>query len=375
MSAFEYELWAKEDQLRTAISMETGAAQAIVHFQNPAELSDLADFASFLTGSVGNSAVELNGISGKINRNLPLIHPFIPQLSVAGITSIVGASEGGKVSKDALAIIGLDSLVEQVDFYPSYLFAVELQKRKYFIKPDSRIGTTSNTYYPYDGSSGIAYQAANEWQRFTEEAIFPLPDTASATVGTQVLRTHTNQSPGVGQFANSSFLFLQNQRVEIMWYQVPYRYFFSQTIAGITYKPYLTRFVNHVNQYAWNGREPGTLMFMGATPQIYIPQIPDIDDFGEIAEDRLCNVKMTFLETSREVEDPPQTGDTMLTNLNYIPAGHNAFPNFADKNFYYAPTLGPAPSTDQTKWAAPFPSFPFELLFCDPLFVQPGGPI
>lgn len=375
MPNFNYTLLANDRQLKTAISMEAGSADVEIHLNNPADFSDLADFTTFLTGSVGNTAVEINGISGKINRILPLVHPAFPQLSCAGIKYILGVSESQKtVNTDAISVVDLTPLVKKFDLYDKYAFGVELQKRRYFLKSDAKVGVTSGTFYPADGSTGILYQAPNEWTRFTEEMIFPLPDTISATVaGNQRFCTHT--TPLGDQLPAVATLYLFNQRVEITWFQVPYRYFFPQTIAGVTYQPYLNRFVNHVNQYAWKGRAAGALMFLGATPVPFIPQIPDIDEFGDLNEDLLCNVKLTFIETLRKVTDPPVGGDDELSNLNNIPAGHNCLPSFADRKFRYCPTNGPAPSTDRTKRVAPFPSFPFELLFCDPLFIQPGGPI
>ncbi len=60
-------------------------------------------------------------------------------------------------------------------------------------------------------------------------------------------------APGVDQtdeaaFVGSPYVSLQNQAMELTWYQVPLRYVFDFTRDGVTYKSYLSRFVNTVNQ-------------------------------------------------------------------------------------------------------------------------------
>ncbi|AWM40303.1 hypothetical protein GobsT_12280 [Gemmata obscuriglobus] len=163
--------------------------------------------------------------------------------------------------------------------------------------------------------------------------------------------------------------------IELNWFMVPFRYFQQYGDS----KPYLTRFQNTINQYPFLGFGAGSLLFLGATPTSYIPVTPDAKLYTQGLETGadaglLCNVKLRFLYTSREGTDVPDSSNPLLTaNRNRVAAGHNLLINYSDRRYYYTatePTLG----SDAGRHPS-FDSFPFQLLFTDPLYQQPGGVI
>lgn len=399
MAAFNYLELARDEGLETSISQEDGSGSCTYQLQGanaatPPTVRQLSDFVPFLIGTVNNLKKKVvrkdgNADAGKVRRTLPKLHPFIPTLTAAGVRSIKG--EGTASAGTSVQILGLDPISTQFTHYTHYNYKIEFKKRPYFLVPDSQIVVTTSGAQPYypPGSTGPgsakAYYYANEWVRYTSRTQAPTADTVSATTGQMVLRTASGSDPNNWNFQGTTYQDLQNHIIEFTWYLVPYRYFLPHTEGGVTYKPYLTRFKNCVNQYEWNGYPRGSLLYLGATPQIFIPEVPAVTRFLGISvaqsQDLLCNVKLRFLYTTREGTDVPNDDagagpvDAMFTDRNNVPAGHNLQPNFVTRLFYYATTEDPTAPADHTKWRASFPSFPFQLLFTDPLLVQPAGVI
>jgi hypothetical protein len=383
---YNYLELAREQGMKTSLSHEDGAAQCTyllngVNENTAPPVSQLSGFASYLAGGVTNlhNKTVLHTVpeGGKIIRRLPKLHPFEPTLSAAGVASIAGV--GKQTEANSLPLVGVPAVTEQFTHFTAYEYLVEFRKRRYFLLPDELIERPSATYYPPDGSEGKRYYYAEEWKRFTERTLVPAPDTVNATTGAAMkFRTASGAAPTGNQYPNNVALYLENQLLEVTWYMVPYRYFFPATLEGVTYKPYLTRFVNRVNQRDWWGFPKGSLMYLGATPSPFIPMTTNVLQFLGVglsqSQDLLCNVKLRFLYTAREGTDVPTTGNG-LANLNNIPAGHNLQPRHTDRKFYYTTTEDPANPADTTKWFASYPSFPIELLFTDPLLIQPDGPI
>lgn len=372
---------AREEGYQTAVSAEDGTSRCVFQLNGanadtPPPESAIDGFAAYLCGGVDNlapvSKPHSDLTAGKIIRRLPKLHPYSPSLSVAGIINIdgVGTSSAGT----SRTVLGLDSITPQFTHYTNYRFTVEFKRRPYFLLPDEFIARPNTTYYKRDGTDTRVYYA-EEWKRFALKTLTPLPDTVNATTGAQ-MRFRTNGTTLDGtQFPGQAWVYMQNQLLEVMWYMVPYRYFFG----AAPNRPYLTRFVNTVNQNAILDYGPGELLFLGATPQPFQPQVLDTVGFLGKAffqqQDLLCNVKLRWLATSRTSDDIP-TGTTKgLANKNNIAAGHNLQPSFTDRNFHYVTTENPLDKDDDTQWFASYPSFPHELFFTDPMLVQPGGAI
>lgn len=377
------ELTTDGDRDNLGISQEEGASDVsyLLYGTNestPPTVAKLSEFIDFVNGGVSNLEPKVvspgTAGAGKVVRVLPPVHPWRPELSAAAVVSLTGA--GTQLVGNATQVFGLTPMVTQFPHWTQYQARVRFTKRPYFLLSDEKINLVSgSTYYKPDGTD-VPYYYADEWRRFCTTTRAPTGDTVNATFGQMELRTQSGDPPNTNPYPGSVYVHLQNSVVEITWFQVPYRYCLDFTIAGTTYKSYLTRFTNCVNQRAWNGYAPGTLLYLGATPTAYIPSTPKRQKLLNalalgLDQSLLMNVKLKFLHTSREGTDVPDTGNPLLTNLNNVAGGHNLQPYFGDRRFYYAASVA---TTDADRRAS-FESFPFELFFTDPLLAQPSGVI
>lgn len=336
------------------------------------KVEQIGEFATYLCGGVDNidpkATEHTDGNAGKIRRRMPKLHPFLKELSIAGITKIEG--EGDGEAANSMQALGVPSVTDQFWHYQTYNFTAEFKRRPYFLLPDELIKRNRRTYTRPDGTDVDVYYA-EEWRRFTTTTLAPTNDTVNATTGGQMKFRSTGPVDGF-QYPGQVWVYMQNQILEMNWFLVPYRYFFKH--GGN--KPYLTRFVNTVNQFEIMGFDPGQLLFLGATPTPFLPQSTNVIKMLGIgvfeSQSQLCNVKMRWLATSRESSDVPAAGTAGLANKNNIANGHNLQPSFTDRKFHYVTTEDVAAPLDDTKWRASFPSFPHELLFTDPMLAQAG---
>lgn len=363
--------------MSTAVSMEDGSAEATYRiepvndgdFVEPQHVQWLID--KFLGGVLN---LKTNVISpgtadaGKVVRVLPVVHPFRPELSVSGITLMGSGRWDSTDSQD----VGLEAVTTAYPKWRAVDFKARFVKRPYFLVDNSEIAVKQDLiYWPPDGTSGIPIRYAEEWKRFTEFKRAPTNETVSAEHGTVTFRTQSGSEPNGFSYTGQPDLFLQNELIEFDWYQVPYRYFFQYE----THRPYLSRFLGHVNQHDWFGFPKGSLLYLGATPtKIYSPVTPDPNLYQAklqtgVESGLLCNVRMRFVYTAREGTDVPNDSHALLTNKNHVAAGHNLLPQFGDRTFRYAVGSG---ATDADKKPT-FPSFPVQLLWTDPLLMQQGG--
>lgn len=367
------------------ISQEQGSAEVTYRLfgdadQVPPTPDQINEFLNYWNGGVQSIAPVLVapgvGAFGRIDRVLPPVHNFRPELSASAVKSFVG--KGTNTAADSTEILGLPETSFTFPNWEQYEAKVEYTKRPYFLLANEDVAVKADLdYWPVNGSSYGPIIYAEEWTRFTQTTRAPLNDTASATFGMMRFCTDSNLAPGGdpgGQFGQQVYIYLQNQAVEMNWFLVPYRYVLDLTIGGLVYRSYLNRFVNTVNQYDWNGFPAGSLLYLGATPTPYIPSNPTSrqqqDALGAgLSQNLLCNLKLKFVYTGRVGTDVPAADNPLFTNRNNIAAGHNLFANFADRRFYYVASAAADPANRR----AAFQSFPFQLLFTDPLLLQPGG--
>lgn len=375
--------------LNTAISPEDGSAEATfrlngVNEATPPTVSQISEVFDYFCGGVRNLTPKVvnpqSDGGGKISRILPPVHPFRPELSSAGVTSMSGI--GDQHTGTAVQVNGLDPVKTLFAHWTAYDYRVKFTKRPYFLMPDEKIQVRSGmTYYPPDGAGGLLFYHADEWRRFTKMTVSPLPDTVTATdpAGMMTFRTQTGTSPGGTpghQFNGSPYVSLQNSMVEIEWFNIPMRYFQDHTVGGVLYRSYLNRFIGTVNQYDITicGRlfERGSLLYLGTSPTSYIPSSPQIQRFINalalgLDQSMMANAKMRFIHTGRQGTDVPNAGHAILADLNRIPAGHNLQPHYAKRQkFYYVTDPTDRPCHD---------SFPVQLFFTDPMLSQPAGVI
>ncbi len=366
------------DRGALALTQEQGKAQVTYRVTGtpdgtPPTQDDLDGVLRALIGGVNNIAPVATGwggsnLNGRIDRVLPPVHPFQNVLSLSAIESCVGVTEVHE-EEDAIEVPGLDPITFSYPNYLQYVIKASFDKRPYFLRPNDLIPTGDGVYYTPAGTPRPYYYAA-EWLRFTVQACSPRDDTATATYGMMSFFTASGLAPNNAQYLGSPFVPLGNWNVEMTWMQVPARYLLDVDVDGVLFRSYLKRFIGTINQYDFYGFPAGSLQYLGASPQFYIPNNPTFTKQGlgldsGLDQDLLMNVKLRFLYTAREGTDLPDR--TAFVNRNQVPAGHNLQPNFADRKFYY--------TVSQTDFSPTYQSFPFELFWTDPLLAQPGGPI
>lgn len=385
---------AGADGQNVGISQEEGSADVTYHLSGanettPPTPAELTAFEDLMCGGVLNLAPKVVRLgtdtnAGKVWRQLPPVHARRPELSAAGVTSVTAATEQ-HTAANAVTAGTLNPVTATFPNALAYRARVKFVKRPYFLLPNDRIAVNRDTYYPPDGSTGVPIYYAEEYRRYCKVTRKPSPDTVSATHGSFRVRTQTGTAPPTGvngvQAQGQPFMFLQNQSIEVQWFLVPARYFSDFTIDGVTYRSYLARFVNTVNQLpitiAGHTFPAGSLMYQGSEPDTFIPASPDRQKFlGALSlgldQNLLMNVKMKFWYTAREGTDVPNSAHALLTNKNNIAAGHNLVPEFSSRTFRYVVIEG---SGADSTLRPPFQSFPFQLLFTDPLLAQTNGPI
>lgn len=371
----------RTDGYVTSSSAEDGNSRCTFQLQGvnestPPAVADLPAFISYLCGGVDNvepkTTTWSDADAGKIRRRIPKLHPYVAELSVAGVTAITGT--GTQVSGDSLQVLGLPPITDQFNHYTAYDYTVEMRRRPYFLLPDNLINRPKRTYYKPDGT-GVDYYYAEEWNRYADRVLLPIPDTVNATAGGQMKFRAPGNAIDATQYAGQTWVYMSNQMLEVDWFLVPYRYFWN--INGC--KSYFSRFINTVNQYELFGFEPGQLLFLGGTPRPYIPQVVNAVNLLGISlaqsQSMLCNCKLRWLVTTRVGSDLPAAGAAGTGNLNRIANGHNLQPSFTDRKFHYVTAENPGVVGDVTKWYPTFDSFPHELFFTDPMLTQPGGAI
>lgn len=359
------------------ISQEESACEVTYHLDSDTEnqaptVAQLSGWVDSVLGGVANlePRVVNRGAAGagKIVRALPLVHPWRPEMSAAAIVSLAHATEQHDPA-NATTVFGLTPMKTSYPNALAYRARVKFSKRPYFLLPDEKIELERRVYYNPDGSEVPVY-CAQEWRRFTRVNRKPRGDFATAsTGGAMKFRTQGGSAPDTEQSTAIATMYLQNSDVEVEWFNVPYRY----TLDYQNQKSYLNRFVGTVNQTEIMGFLPGSLLYQGyeVTSQ-YIPVTPKRQKLLNalalgLDQSLLCNLKLKFIHTSREGADVPNSGSVLLTNRNNVAAGHNLFPHYTTRQFYYS--VSEAVGGDAYRRPA-FDSFEFGLFFTDPCLQQ-----
>lgn len=375
----------QEDQSPTRATFTTRAQRLSTQYVLTAPTAqDLVETVADLCGITDTAVTD-----GRIRRTLPARHPlyrwlYVDSASPQGVGSQFNLVTPGPIDRGSPTI-------PSYPLYVTYLYNVEFGGRRYNMWQDKDISVVDSTGYDKGGAS-YAFKYATEWYRFTEFLHAPANQFISAQQGALKFRVSGasgTQQPDGFFFQDSPRLYLPDTVVKIRWYEVPYRYVTSRN-------SYLSRFTGHVNQNAFGyvgpGNKlgpyrPGELLYLGANVlDVFSPSIPSPDllafNFGGgFTRGRLCDLELNFLYTTRDNGAP--TGyrlptvagtDQLVTNRNWLMAGHNLFPWLTTRKFYYVTTEDPSSPTDQTKWFPYYNSFPFELLFTDP-DAQPGSPL
>jgi hypothetical protein len=150
--------------------------------------------------------------------------------------------------------------------------------------------------------------------------------------------------------------------IKLRWFGVPLRYVTSDNA-------FLWRYQNYINQidfWAWKAAE---LLYKGfRILRQYTPVVPDtIPNFGlpVFGTEKLCDLEIVMEWTRRELASTPAVAPA---NGNWLVAGHNLVPNYADRRFYYVSADNPVAAKQAPLFlSAPVP----QILFTDPDVAPP----
>lgn len=343
-----------------SFTLETARAKSKFVIQGP-EQEELENLPLSILGDV-----EYDVGDGRLQRTLPVAHPQFPWLFASHVDVVgIGIKDGAIVGEKVTADPELEAppITDAFFLYPWYEVAVEFTSRPFPVASDESISIMNGTWY-YEGNpvgntaTTVTFPYCNEWERFTDFEIEPKEQAVQAQQGTMKFQSTDTSCVGSQIFPGQPRMTLPNQMVRFVWYQVPFRYVLSSNC-------YFSKWVGRINQNAWNGYDPGSLLYLGWKPRKYTPPTQKLNIYqdGVFSVDKWCNIEFNFFLTSRTSKDLP----TAPSNKNFIQAGWNLYPWVIDRQYHFA--LSDPKSRAACSGKVPFPgflSFPVEIMFFDP---------
>lgn len=357
------------------------------------ELNKVIDEQALIQDILGYVSPFVDTTRQAMRRWLPVTHPRYPYLYANNITSITGKGINTAVRVAATQptnpAIGAKPIAAYLQF-KQYEVGVDFTSRPYPLIADASFtNSVTGQWYAKNGTA-YTFTYAPEWCRYCDFDLIPCDNTIQGSVGSMSLIDGGRGSGQFVPFTSPPWMWLPDQYLKVRWYQVPYRYIISQNsyIAGTAKAPTASGggaryWRGRVNQNPWWFWPAGSLLYMGYSVTKYAPPTPDIGTYtgyvptstdpnatgSFINYERLCDIELTFLLTSRFMSG---TLGATITNKNYVQTGHNLLPNLADNLFYYA-TRTPPGGTESVQNPPAWFSFPLEALFSDP--DATGGPL
>lgn len=329
----------------------------------PLTLDAIQDAMRELVGDVDR------GDTGRLERTMPRAHPFFPWLLCRDVQvkfrGVKDAHGNTMEVVDADIDLYLDPIAPQAVQYAEALLVATFEPRPYDLLKDDDVEPASLTYYLHDDTATPSGSATDskEYLRFVDQEVVPNPQQASFQLGQLVFRTGTDDPAGPDDgvspstFAGTPFILMPDGEFLLTWFAVPYSIFLDRT------HPLYTQ-VAQVNQTAFFGWSPGQLLYMGARARRYVPTFPwyaqNMDGTTQFSSEKLCDITMRFLYTTRETTDPP---DLAAVNGSWVAAGWNAQPWAKTRKFYVVTSPSALNATPDEEWVPVFNSSPMQLLF------------
>lgn len=315
-----------------------------------------SDIPDAITQIIGGTSTDIG--DGTLERTLPLAHPLYPWLYADGVT-IRGFGAGYMYS-------GAQELEAPPfpDFtaYPNYQFDVQFTPRSYVIASDASVPTVPLSFYNTAGEEQEA-DVAGEWVRYTDWWYERKFESITSRQGQMMFRTETGNPPNGICYSDMPKLFLPDSLLKIVWYQIPYRYIYSEN-------SYIDGLIGFINQNVFTTWPVGSLLYIGYTAKRYTPPVQELSQIytgstGYVySAEKLCDVELLFLRTKRTL---PSDGEAITpSNPNWVVAGWNLLPWLVDRKFHYATSFSGANPTETSSWTPMFPSTELSLLFTDP---------
>lgn len=310
--------------------------------------------------SIYDALVDIMGVTdqdvgdGRLKRKLPRAHPWFPWCYAERVSNIQGV--GKPITFVLSESYECPLLVGKIALYRTYLLSIEFLTRPYQLFSDEHV-TRQTVTWTNDLGLEEASIITGEYGRFVDYDVEADTDIVTAQHGTTVFRS-TSDVNGKS-FTGMPRVYVPKQTIKLRWFGIPFRYVESSN-------SYLARYQNYINQGAFFGYPEGSLLYKGfRTLRRYPPPVPDevpIAGSTAFSTAKLCDVEIVLEYTGRTLGAPPPAPPA---NANWLVAGHNLFPHFLDRKFYYVT----ANNDDPLKQYPMFPSFPMALLFTDPDYV------
>jgi len=337
-----------------------------------------------------------------LQRKLPLAHPQFPWFFATAIESYKGHKYKKtvdyiyEVTEDPNARL-LASAYPVFADYSEYKISVGFEPRPYKILPDEymEFNKISLTYYPpKPNNTAIEFTDIwPEWERFCYVTSAPRAEYLSGNLGQYAyyIPSMAEKDPplDVYQMTNAGQvkILIPSKVVVAKWFQVPYSY-----VTGSKSPDNKTVFdlaIGSVNQLPifggeWDTGYPAGSLLLEAVnvTKIYPKPFPELKDIpggippitykGYTAE-LLCDIDFVFIHRNPKTDeiypDPSEGG-------NEIYAGHNLLPYLQGNTWYAGIIRGATKGDELPEDIQPmlYPSFPMELLFCNPQWVFETAP-
>jgi len=300
---------------------------------------------------------------GSLNRTLPIAHPVYWWMLASNIQNISGYGKPTKRASSPLITPEAQVPTYYAD-YQKYLYTVEFTHRPYPVCSNSKIQVADGGWAMVDGTATTDI-FTTEYIRYTDYDIQPGVKVITARSGQMVFRANSTP-PGNGRrmFTGVPAVYLPVGVIKFRWYEVPTSYIESADSFILKYLGYINQKDFKIGNRWWT---PGQLRYAGVGVRRYLGPVPDtvINTVGKPTNlnARLMDIEFVWEYSLAENSSPPTPSPTAF-NANRIPYGHNIFPNYEDRKFYYVTTL-PNPDAEAGQYPT-YSSVPFQLLFTDP---------
>lgn len=319
------------------------------------------DKLEYVINGVLGSVQKANDGTGRIIRNLPTAHPYYDWLYATKIDNIQGI-------KPTKRLFGSDYQrqtqlhLRDFVFYEKYKLRIDFEPRPYLIATDEVIGASRERkrWWKDLGDNSELFTDNKEYLRFFDIECEPNAEILSSPQGQfKFFRTDNSpphDTPISNQNGGGVGIIVPKRKIKFTWFFVPYQVVFADNI---------TNGLGKVNQYAFYGYPPGTLLLEGIEVKRYPPPAQMIlaDPFAQgPVSAKLCDI--TFV-CNAIVQSPQDLGSGIPpydANGNFkVPFGHNLVPWPGDLKYYYS--LSSAPPGAGFTPRPIYGSYPFERLF------------
>lgn len=314
---------------------------------------------------------------GSIARVMPWCDPAYPCLFAEDVSVSHESEEGSDAGNAAGDPDRAVDVVSGHNDFKAYNLAVRYTTRPYAIFPDSRLVRQSIDFdTPAVGVRKRLYYY-REWLRFLRIEARATDTRVSASQGS----AFHFRAPGAfyaGQqidgipYAAIPDMMVQDENLTLSWYGIPARYLEDS-------RSFLVKYRGFINQFDFWNWPKGSLLYLNVdtirsyTQLTFTPagaeDVAYEEQVGTFAHERMVDLALHFIWTTREPGIDYTNVDVLnaiRSNPNYLPAGHNLFPFFPDRKYYYATAAPFEAVPDKINHVPAYFSVPFEILFQDP---------